>query len=144
MIRVVLDTNIIVSALLQPNGPPAQIFVLGLSNVLQLCLTGALFAEYEEVLRRPQLARDEKVITGALGSIREKGYWVRAVERVEACSDPDDNIFLECAQAAEAHYLITGNLKHFPPSWRKTRIVTPRWFIDQLSSGALAAEQQHD
>ena len=140
MIRVVLDTNIIVSALLQPNGPPAQIFVLVLSNSLQLCVSGALFAEYEEVLRRPRLARDEKVIAGTLNGIREKGFWVRPVEKIEACSDPDDNMFLECAYAAEANFLITGNLKHFPPSWQGTRIVTPRWFIDQLSSGALGAQ----
>jgi predicted nucleic acid-binding protein len=49
---------------------------------------------------------------------------------VLAASDPDDNRFLECAEAARAHYLVTGNIRHFPEVWEETRIVTPREFID--------------
>jgi len=52
MIRVVLDTNIIVSALLQPLGPSAQIFMLALGGWLQFCMTGSVYAEYEEVISR--------------------------------------------------------------------------------------------
>jgi predicted nucleic acid-binding protein len=85
MTRVVIDTNIIVSALLQPLGPPAQVFLLAVSGSIQLCLTGEVYAEYEEVIRRP---------------------------RFHACADPDDDIFLECAQAARAAYLMTGNTRH--------------------------------
>lgn len=46
MIRVVLDTNILVSALLQPLGPSAQLLVLGLNGSLQLCISGNIYAEY--------------------------------------------------------------------------------------------------
>ncbi len=53
MIRVVLDTNIAVSALLQPLRPPAQVFVLVLGGSVQLCVSGAIYAEYEEVISRP-------------------------------------------------------------------------------------------
>ena len=49
--RVVLDTNIIVSALLQPLGPPAQIFLLAMSGSLQLCMSGGIYTEYEEVIK---------------------------------------------------------------------------------------------
>jgi predicted nucleic acid-binding protein len=59
MIRVVLDTNIIVSALLQPLGPPAQVFLLAISGSIRLCMSGDVYAEYEEVIRRPRLRRDE-------------------------------------------------------------------------------------
>jgi len=59
MIRVVLDTNIIVSALLQPLGPPAQAFLLVLRDAVQMCVSSAVFAEYEEVLRRPRFSRTE-------------------------------------------------------------------------------------
>ena len=134
MIRVVLDTNIIVSALLQPLGPPAQVLVLALGGSIQLCVSGSIYAEYEEVIRRPRLQRSEDIIGGALHAIREKGSWVRPTERVQACSDPDDNIFLECAQAAGANYLVTGNLKHFPVAWAGCRIVTPRWLLDTLAA----------
>jgi putative PIN family toxin of toxin-antitoxin system len=62
MIRVVIDTNIIVSALLQPLGPPGQVFLRALSGSIQLCITGEVYAEYEEVIRRPRFRRDESVI----------------------------------------------------------------------------------
>jgi putative PIN family toxin of toxin-antitoxin system len=134
MIRVVLDTNIVVSALLQPLGPPAQVFVLALGGSLQLCVSGSVYAEYEEVISRPRFARSADIIAATLQAIREKGIWVRPAERVKACADPDDDIFLECAQAANADYVVTGNLKHFPQSWQGSRVVTPRWLLDNLTA----------
>jgi putative PIN family toxin of toxin-antitoxin system len=135
MIRVVPDTNVVVSALLQPLGPPAQVLTLALSGSLQLCVSGAVYAEYEEVIRRPRFGRSNDVIAGILQAIREHGIWVRPTVQVTACSDPDDDILLECAQAAKAEYLVTGNLRHFPASWEGTRIVTPRWLADNLAIG---------
>lgn len=135
MIRVVLDTNIIVSALLQPLEPPAQLFVLALGGSIQLCVSGDVYSEYEEVIHRPRFRLSEDVISGTLGAIRDKGFWVRPTETISACSDPDDNMFLECAQAARAGYLATGNLKDFPTSWRGVRIVTARWLLDIVSGG---------
>jgi putative PIN family toxin of toxin-antitoxin system len=53
MIRVVLDTNILVSALLQPQGVPARTILISLAGITaQLCVSGDIYAEYEEVLRR--------------------------------------------------------------------------------------------
>jgi putative PIN family toxin of toxin-antitoxin system len=135
MIRVVLDTNIIVSALLQPLGPPAQVFVLAIGGSIQLCISGSVYAEYEEVISRPRFRLSEDVITGTLHTIREKGFWVRPMEAIRACSDPDDDSFLEWAHAAQANYLVTGNLKHFPTSWSGTRIVTARRLLDVISAG---------
>jgi len=134
MIRVVLDTNIFISALLQPQGAPAEILTLGLlGEHVQLCVTAEIYSEYEEVIRRPRFRRTENEIADALHAIREQGFWVRPSERVRACSDPDDDIFLECAQAARAHFLVTGNIKHFPAVWGKTKIVTTRQFLEGLA-----------
>src|SRR5579863_10341797 len=114
MIRVVLDTNILISAVLSPQGPPAQVFLMTLLDPqTQLCLSSDIYAEYEEVLRRPRLKRNTGEIEAALRAIHEGGFWVRPTQRVSACSDPDDDIFLECAQAAAAHFLVTGNLRDF-------------------------------
>ena len=135
MIRVVLDTNIIVSALLQPLGPPAQVFVRAIGGSIQLCISGSVYAEYEEVISRPRLQRSEEIVAAALYAIRAKGFWVRPTEAIRACSDPDDDIFLECAHAAQANYLVTGNLKHFPTSWSGTQIVTARRLLDAISGG---------
>jgi uncharacterized protein len=135
MTRVVLDTKIIVSALLQPLGPPAQIFMLALSGLIQLCVSGSIYAEYEEVISRPRFRRDQSIITGTLAAIREKGFWVKPIEAVMACADPDDDIFLECAQAAQADYLITGNLRHFPAVWKGTEVVTARRMLEIIQTG---------
>jgi uncharacterized protein len=132
MIRIVLDTNIIVSALLQPLGPPARVFVLALGGGFQLCVSAKIYADYEEVISRARLQRPQVIVASTLQTIREKGFWVRPAERVRVCTDPDDDIFLECAQAAQADYLVTGNIKHFPTSWVSTRIVTARWLLDSL------------
>jgi putative PIN family toxin of toxin-antitoxin system len=135
MIRV-LDTNIIVSALLQSLGPSAQIFVMALGGSIELCVSGNVYAEYEEVISRPRLKRSDELIASTLRAIREKAVWVRPTEQVRACLDPDDDIFLECAQTAGADYLVTGNLKHFPTAWKSTKVVTPRWLLDTLSANA--------
>lgn len=134
MIRVVIDTNILVSALLQPAGLPAQVFVLALSGSIQLCVSGEVYAEYEEVISRPRFQRDEETIAATLRAIREQAFWVKPTETVRACSDPDDNIFLEYAQAAQADYIVTGNLRHFPGAWESTRIVPPRRLLEVIQS----------
>jgi len=134
MTRIVLDTNILVSAILNSQGAPAQVLLLCiLESDFRLCVSGEIFTEYEEVLRRPVFRRSPEEKEGLLRTIRDKAFWVRPTETVRACSDSDDNVFLECAQAADAHYLVTGNVKHFPDSWINTRIVTARQFLDELA-----------
>jgi putative PIN family toxin of toxin-antitoxin system len=134
MIRVVLDTNILISALLQPKSLPARTFLTALAGTkAQLCVSGDIYAEYEEVIRRPKFNRSEVVIEQALRAIRQNGFWVKPTEKVRACSDPDDDIFLECSQAARAHYLVTGNLSDFPSKWANVQIVTARQFLDSLA-----------
>jgi putative PIN family toxin of toxin-antitoxin system len=133
MIRVVLDTNILISALLQPQGFPARSFLTALAGTkAQLCVSGDIYAEYEEVMRRPKFNRSEAVIEQTLRAIRQNGFWIKPAEKIRSCSDPDDDIFLECSQAARAHYLVTGNLKHFPAKWANAQIVTARQFLDAV------------
>jgi putative PIN family toxin of toxin-antitoxin system len=134
MIRVVIDTNILVSALLSRNGAPAQALRMILEDPeMQVCVSGEVYAEYDEVLRRPKLKRSRAEIDGLLSMVRKTALWVKQTESVRECADPDDDIFLECAQAARSHYLITGNTRHFPERWDVTRIVTVREFLDSVS-----------
>ena len=128
---VVLDTNIVVSALLTPQGPPGRVFFMALRNQssIQLCVSAEVFAEYEEVLNRPKFNFTISAIEAALGSFREKGFWVKPTGKVSICDDPDDDIFRECAEAAAADYLVTGNPRHFPEGWGRLKIVTAREFI---------------
>jgi uncharacterized protein len=134
MIRIVLDTNIFISSLLQPQGLPAEVLTLALAGArVRLCVSAEIYSECEEVIRRPRFRRSEQEIADALRAIREKGMWFKTSQQIQACSDPDDNVFLECAQAAKANFLVTGNLKHFPTSWRDTNVVSARQFLDALA-----------
>jgi uncharacterized protein len=130
MIRVVIDTNILVSALLNPAGLPAQTLLLVLNGTIEMCVTGPIYGEYEDVIRRPRFQFEETTITALLGAIRGQAVWVKPTAKVRACSDPNDNMFLECAETGFANYLVTGNLKHFPISWEATEVVTPRRLIE--------------
>jgi uncharacterized protein len=132
MIRVVIDTKILVAALLHPEGVPAAVFMLALSGEVQICISDAVFAEYDEVIRRPHFKRGPDVIEATLRSIRQLGHWVTPGVPVEKCTDPDDNVFLECAQAAGAHYLVTGNKRHFPDRWKKTKVIGARELLELL------------
>ena len=72
---------------MQPLGPPAQIFVLAIGGSIQMCVSGSIYAEYEEVISRPRFRRTEEIIAGTLRSIREKGLWVlNACKRSEHSS----------------------------------------------------------
>ena len=78
MIRVVLDTNVLISALLQPQGRPAQVLLLTTAGpAARLCMSAEVYAEYEEVIRRPRFKRNENEISEVLRAIREVGIWVK-------------------------------------------------------------------
>ena len=82
------------------------------------------------MLKRPRLAIDSDKAADAIARIRAIVSIVSPTVRVAAARDPDDNHFLECAEAAQADYLVTGNIRHFPEVWKETRTVTPREFLD--------------
>lgn len=132
MTRIVIDTNILVSALLQPRSLPAAVLTLALSGRVQLCLSDAIFSEYEDVIRRPHLKQPPDVIEEALHSLRKIGHWIKPLVLIEECSDPDDDVFLECAEAAGADYLVTGNRRHFPKRWKTTRVIGARELVELL------------
>jgi len=78
--------------------------------------------------RRPSpMARERTRSAPYLRTIRPCGRWVRPSVPVRVCSDPDDDVFLECSQASGADYLVTGNVRDFPPrwGWHRSRYSTP-------------------
>jgi len=85
--------------------------------------------EYADVLSRPELAIRKGIRQQLLQLVKNHSHIVTPSRRLEVCTDPDDNVFLECADAARADYLITGNQRHFPRFWKKTKVITTREFI---------------
>ena len=134
MIRAVLDTNVVVSAVLSPSGPPFEIIASASQKLVQLYASAAIFHEYREVLGRPQFDKLKALSDFQLSELSKICRFVIPRKRVTASTDRDDNIFLECAEAAKAHYLVTGNIRHFPERWKYTKTVTPRQFLDLFGS----------
>ena len=128
-LRLVLDTNIIVSAALKPDGLQRTLFLLALTKPARLYITYAILAEYATVLARAELKIRKGLRQQLLQLIRSRAHRVNPARRLQVTADPDDNLFLECADAARADYLVTGNQRHFPKFWKKTKVITSREFI---------------
>lgn len=129
-LRLVLDTNIVVSAALKPEGLQRTVLLLELTKPARLYVTDAILAEYAVVLARPELKIRKGVRQQLLQLIRSRAHRVNPARKLQVTPDPDDNIFLECADAARADYLVTGNTRHFPKFWKKTKVITSREFIN--------------
>ena len=133
MIRVVIDTNVVVSAALNDDSLPAAVVSLAIGQKILMFVSDAVLTEYETVLHRPLLKLPAKRIETLLTNIRGASRLVHPTRTItEIKMDDPDNRFLECAHAADAEYLVTGNTKHFPKSFETTTIVTPKQFIDLL------------
>src|SRR5690349_16507442 len=123
-LRLVLDTNIIVSAALKPDGLQRTVLIVALTKPARLYVTDEIMAEYREVLRRPKFNIRRGLQNQLLQLILNHSSAVRPRRVLALTPDPEDNKFLECADAARADYLVTGNQRHFPAFWKKTKIIT--------------------
>ena len=128
-LRLVLDTNIVVSAALKPKGLQRTVLLLAISKPARLYITAGIFAEYQNVLSRPELAIRKGLRRRLLQLIRNRAHVVSPLRHVAVTTDPDDNLFLECADTARADYLVTGNQRHFPTFWKSTKVISSREFI---------------
>jgi len=127
--RVVYDTNVVVSATLKAGSIPASLVALALNRRVRLCLSPVILDEYETVLKRPKFGFDAHTVDAFLRDLRMVAAIVSPTKQIHAVPHEPDNRFLECAQAARAQYLVTGNKKHFPFSaFGETRVVSPSEF----------------
>ncbi|HXE61963.1 MAG TPA: putative toxin-antitoxin system toxin component, PIN family [Bryobacteraceae bacterium] len=132
-VRIVLDTNILVSACWKPGGNEAEVARLATTGIITPCVSAATLAEYRDVLSRRKLSGISAAARELLASLEQAALvfepTVETGAPVRASVDEDDNRFLECADAARAEFLITGNLRHYPEVWGAARIVNARTFL---------------
>jgi putative PIN family toxin of toxin-antitoxin system len=128
-LRLVIDTNVLVSAALNPDGLERTTILIAITKPARLYVSPPILEEYAGVLARPHLKIRKGVRLQLLQLIKNRSYMVVPSQRLEVASEPDDNVFLESADKAGADYLVTGNQKHFPQFWKKTKIITSREFI---------------
>jgi putative PIN family toxin of toxin-antitoxin system len=137
MIGLVLDTNVLVSANLSDEGLESWVVSLALNQKLQLYVSEPILQEYEQVLRYPRLKFETKKVAQFLARLRRGSVLVKPTRTVSASPDEADNRFLECAEAAGADFLVTGNQKHFPKRWKTTEVVNTRELLGRIGSSFL-------
>jgi putative PIN family toxin of toxin-antitoxin system len=126
-LKVILDTNIIVSALLSPHGLSAKILSLVLNGKLTIVYDNIIFAEYADVLNRNKFKLDKELVNLVIDFIAKEGEYVIAEFQNIKFTDEDDKAFYEVYKSGYVDYLITGNKKHFP---KEKGIITAREFFD--------------
>jgi len=132
-LRLVIDTNVVVSGALKPEGMQRTVVLLAMTKPARWYVSDAIVAEYAAVLARPEL-KIRKGLRLQLRQLIENHTRVVTPARLrQVTSDPADNMFVECADAARADYLITGNQRHFPTFWKNTKIITSSEFLSIIA-----------
>jgi putative PIN family toxin of toxin-antitoxin system len=130
MQKIVIDTNVIVSSLIQRSYPYKIIYELFVEDKFVLCVSEELMSEYYEVLSRPKFARFPDFFGRAeslLADIEDKAKKIVPLTKIDLISGKDDNKVLELADACEADFIITGNTIDFIfAEYKNTKIVSPK------------------
>jgi putative PIN family toxin of toxin-antitoxin system len=132
-LRLVIDTNVIVSAPLRLDGLQRTVLLIAITKPALLFVSEPILSEYRGVLSRLELRIRRGLRQQVLQLVKTHARLVQPVRQLRVASDPDDDKFLECADAARADYLVTGNQQHFPSFWRSTKVITPRQFMTILA-----------
>lgn len=139
--RVVLDTNVLVSGLLSASGAPGWIVDLVVAGDLEVAFDDRIIGEYREVLARKELGLPEAPGLELLAAIERLGLHTTSRPWPEPLPDPDDEPFLTVAGAAGA-VLVTGNTRHFPKAARgDVQVLSPRELLDLLRAADRADAQ---
>lgn len=133
--KVVVDTNVLVSAMLSPHAPPAQVLRLVLQGDLVPLHDERIISEYRQVLSRPAFAFDPEDVGAMLEGIEWSGEAVFARPLRTELPDPDDLPFLEVAVAGSADALVTGNLRHYRAvrGRHDVQVLSPRDLLERLA-----------
>ena len=139
--RIVLDTNVIVSGLLSPFGHPGEVVRMVSSGMLVLGLDARLLAEYDQVLARPKFGFDPDSVAAFLDYVDFRSEVVASQPLDHRLPDLDDEPFLEVALAAGADCLVTDNLVHFPADLRAgVTVLTSAEFMTALRGRGFAED----
>ena len=117
--KIVLDTNVLVSGLLTPFGPSGEIVRMVPAGELILYIDARILSEYREVLHRPKFKFNKDLISILIDFIKLHEQFISSLPLKNRLPDPDDEPFLEVAIAGKARSLITGNIVHYPLSSRE-------------------------
>ena len=132
-LRLVIDTNVVVSAALKHEGLQRTAVLLAMAKPAHWYVSTPILSEYALVLARPELKIRRNLRQQLLQLIKNHVRVVAPSRLGQITSDPADNIFVECADAARADYLVTGNQRHFPKFWKNTKIINSSEFLSVIA-----------
>jgi putative PIN family toxin of toxin-antitoxin system len=133
VIRAVIDTNVLISGLLSPAGNEALIVLAIHQGLIRPCFSEAMMQEYAAVLARPKFGFEPDEIAAVLAMLRDNGELVEPRTSTRTLPDPDDAKFADCAETAQAEYIVTGNKRHFPPQACTVRVVSAGELLDRIT-----------
>ena len=125
--KAVIDTNVIVSSLINTNGTPAKILSLVLNGKIKILYDNRIIYEYTEVLSRKNFNYNKEIINDMMDYFKNEGDFINADYLKLNFSDETDKKFYEVLKSGKADYLITGNVKHFP---KDKAVISPKDFLD--------------
>lgn len=138
MTRVVIDTSVLVSAVISPTGPNAQVFELITQDVIRPYVTAAVIEEYERVFDYDHLKHlDRRRVVSVRGQLIAAAIKVKSAGRLKVSGHESDNRIYECAKAAKARYIVTENTKHFTQPHTYTKIITARQLLHLVETGLI-------
>jgi uncharacterized protein len=130
--RIVLDTNVLVSGFLYPFSSSGEIVRLTARGDLQLCYDCRIISEYKEVLLRAKFGFKPNDVCEFISQIESEGFSIISRPLPKRLPDPDDEPFLEAAIEGKVYCLVTGNLKHYPVHIRQNASVfSPAEFLEK-------------
>jgi putative PIN family toxin of toxin-antitoxin system len=131
---IVLNTNVLVSGLLSPFGPPARVVDHVVSNTLQVAYDDRIIDEYSEVLPRPEFGYNRRHIQDLIDHIKLNGTQVIADPIISKdVPDPGDLPFAEVAVTTNVRFLVTGNISHYKfLEDSEVLVILPKEFIEVL------------
>ena len=126
----IIDTNVVVSAMLKGNSPPSTIVEFAFNGPVVPVLNKEIEDEYRDVLSRPKFHLSKEIVDAIISAFHDNGLYIDAEHINIDLPDPKDLVFYEVTmeeRKTEPAYLVTGNIRHFPS---KPFIVTPREMLN--------------
>ena len=144
MYYAVIDTNVLVSAMLKAHSNPGEVIKETLMGKIIPLINQDILDEYNEVLRRKKFKFQEEHIMAVVDGIKNRAVWIDAENIEEILPDPKDIVFYAVVEGARRDtdaYLVTGNIKHFPV---KYYVVTPTEMLEIIELSGILAEADED
>ena len=141
--KVVIDANVVVSALISQRDAPKLIIDRWREEAFELVVSESILSEIERVLHYPKIAAlhrlNESELQEFLTLLRDESHLVAPRDKLNVSPDETDNRYLECALTGEAEYIVTGDKQHLLPiaEYSGIRIVSPATFLTLLQVDSL-------